>query len=85
MDNPFFLIPSIPFLFVLSFLKESPATIATSEADNAPAKAEALPPPGVGVVEDNFSKNRSISIRLPLVVGLVKSKCQSSHEVMNQR
>jgi hypothetical protein len=65
MDNPFFLIPSIPFFFVFSFLKESPATMATSEADNAPAKAEALPPPGVGVSEDIFSKNRLSSIFPP--------------------
>jgi hypothetical protein len=34
-----------------------------SEADKAPARAEALPPPGVGVLEANFSINFFISIK----------------------
>jgi len=36
--------------------------MATREAERAPARAEALPPPGVGLSEATFSKNRFVSI-----------------------
>jgi hypothetical protein len=57
-----FLIPLSSFSFILPFFNESPAVIKMREAESVPARAEALPPPGVGVEEERFFKKHLMSM-----------------------
>jgi hypothetical protein len=62
MPETSFFIPLSSLSFIFPFFNESPAVIKMREAESVPARAEVLPPPGVGVDEESFSKNRLMSI-----------------------